>query len=267
MGMPSDPTELLAAVERSPQAAGAHDRDGWVGLFASGGTIEDPVGSRPHSGRAQIERFYDTFIGPRDITFHRGADVVAEMTVVRDLSLEVRMGSSVTMLIPAYLRYELDEARKIIRLQAFWELPAMVVQFARSGVGALPAGLALSRALLRNQGLAGTAGFLSGFGGVGVRGKRILAGLLNDASAGDEVSVRRRLTDATLITGGDADRMGTSELVALLAGARWDGMIRAGCHVVARVTRNGHRGVVFGEFASRPTRIHAVRVFADDGWT
>jgi hypothetical protein len=43
--------ELLAVVERSPTAAGAHDRAGWVGLFTTDGTVEDPVGSRPHRGR------------------------------------------------------------------------------------------------------------------------------------------------------------------------------------------------------------------------
>jgi hypothetical protein len=36
---------LLAAVERSPQAAAAHDRTGWVGLFTVDGRVEDPVGS------------------------------------------------------------------------------------------------------------------------------------------------------------------------------------------------------------------------------
>jgi Nuclear transport factor 2 (NTF2) domain len=62
---------LLAAVERSPEAAAAHDRAGWVGLFTVDGRIEDPVGSRSHVGQAQIGRFYDTFIGPRDIAFDR----------------------------------------------------------------------------------------------------------------------------------------------------------------------------------------------------
>ncbi|MDT5154035.1 MAG: hypothetical protein QOI01_5768 [Mycobacterium sp.] len=275
MGMNATRTELLAAVERSPQAAGSHDRDGWVGLFTSGGCIEDPVGSRPHRGRVQIERFYDTFIGPRDITFHRHADVVSDSTVIRDVTLEVQMASSVTMLIPTFLRYDLDGELRIERLQAFWELPAMVWQFARSGVGAVPAGVQLSRALLRNQGLSGTAGFLTGFSGVGARAKRHLAALLDDACAGDEVAVKRRLADAAQITRGDADRIGTSELVALLHGARWDGMIRAGHSVVARLERAGHRFVLLGEIETRPTsggrssvdhqnRIHTVRVFAED---
>jgi len=259
--------ELLAVVERSPHAAGSHDRDGWVGLFTPDGRVEDPVGSRPHAGHARIGRFYDTFIGPRDITFHRRTDVVSGSTVVRDLTLEARMGSSVTMLIPAYLRYDLDEELKIVRLQAFWELPTMAWQFVRSGVGAVPVGLRLSVALLRNQGLTGTAGFLFAFHGSWSRGRRHLAGLLDDACAGDQVAVRRRLNRAEAITRGGTDPIGTSQLVALLRGARWDGMIRSGRTVVARAERDGHRSVIFAEFETRPTRIRAVRVFAEDGWT
>jgi hypothetical protein len=259
--------ELIAAVERSPEAAGDHDRDGWVGLFTTDGHVEDPVGSRPHRGRAQIARFYDTFIGPRDITFHRGADFVSGSTVVRDLTLEVRMGASVTMMIPAFLRYDLDDALKIVRLQAFWELPTMVWQFARNGVGAVPAGLRLSRALLRNQGLTGAAGFLTGVSGATSRGKRHVAALLDDSCAGDEVAVKRRLSDAGHLTRGGDDRIGTSELVALLHGARWDGMIRAGHSVVARVHRDGHRLVLFGEIETGPTHLGAVQVFTDEHWT
>jgi len=259
--------EMLAAVDRSPEAAGAHDRDGWIGLFGADGRVEDPVGSRPHVGRAQIERFYDTFIGPRDITFHRGADVVSGHTVVRDVILQVRMSPSVTMRIPAYLRYDLDDSLEIVRLQAFWELPAMVWQFARTGAGAVPAGLRLCRALLRNQRLAGTWGFLAGFRGAASRGKSHLGRLLDDACAGDQVAVRRRLGDAARLTRGDDGRIGTSELVGLLRGARWDGMVRAGSVAVARLRRDGRQLVLFADLETRPTRIRAVRVFADDQWT
>ena len=259
--------ELLAAVERSPQAAGAHDREGWVGLFTTDGRVEDPAGSRPHRGRAQIERFYDTFIRPRDITFHRGVDVVSGSTVVRDLTLEVRMGPSVTMMIPAYLRSDLDAALRITRLQAFWELPTMMWQFARTGTAAVPVGLGLLGALLRNQGPSGTAGFLTGFRGATSRGKHHLAELLDDAVAGDQVAVKRRLGDSAQLTGADGERMGTSELVARLHGGRWDGMLRAGHTVVARVQRDGHRLIPFADVDTRPTQIRAVRVFADDLWT
>ena len=121
---------LLAAVERSPQAAAAHDRTGWVGLFTVDGRVEDPVGSRPHAGPVEIGRFYDTFIGPRDIAFHRDLDIVRGSSVIRDLDLEVAMGSAVTMTIPAFLRYDLREVDgewKVVTLRAYWELPAMVL--------------------------------------------------------------------------------------------------------------------------------------------
>ena len=117
-----------------------HDRDGWVGLFTADARVEDPVGSRPHVGYDEIYRFYDTFIGPRDIKFHRDLDIVFGTVVLRDLELEVAMGPSVTMRIPAFLRYDLREANgewRIAVLRAYWELPAMMRQFVRSGSGAI----------------------------------------------------------------------------------------------------------------------------------
>ena len=44
MVVPLDRGRLLAAVERSPQAATAHDRAGWVGLFAPDGRGGDGPG-------------------------------------------------------------------------------------------------------------------------------------------------------------------------------------------------------------------------------
>jgi hypothetical protein len=84
--------ELLAVVERSPTATDVHDRSGWVGLFTADARVEDPYGSRPHVGTEEIGRFYDTFIGPRQIIFHRDVDLAAGPAVVRDLMLEIVMG-------------------------------------------------------------------------------------------------------------------------------------------------------------------------------
>ncbi len=100
--------ELLAVVERSPKATATHDRTAWVGLFTVDGRVEDPYGSRPHVGLEQIGRFYDTFIGPRQIIFHRDFDVVAGAAVVRDLMLEIIMGAGVTLNVPMHLRYDLS---------------------------------------------------------------------------------------------------------------------------------------------------------------
>jgi hypothetical protein len=87
------PYAFTRAVDRSPAAAGAHDRAaGWL--------------------------------------------VVVGTTVIRELELELTMTSRRTLPVPAYLRYDLvfaEDELEIVRLQAFWELRAMICQFVRSG--------------------------------------------------------------------------------------------------------------------------------------
>ncbi|WP_197377505.1 nuclear transport factor 2 family protein [Mycolicibacterium baixiangningiae] len=262
--------ELLTAVERSPRLVAVHDRAGWVALYTPEAQIEDPVGSRPHRGLDQIDRFYSTFIAPRDITFHLRTDVVVDDTVIRDVDLEVRMGVGVTMHIPAVLRYDLAAVGgevKIARLQAFWELPGMVGQFLRSGPRALPAGGALSVALLRNQGLGGAAGFLSGLVGAGTVGKRHVERFLGDAGAGDEVAVRRRL-GRTRVTVGESHPLSGADLLGMLADVRCDKLIAGGPHVVAAIEApNGDRGVLIFDLETRPLTITRLRVFAAPGLT
>jgi len=259
--------ELLATVERSPAALRTHDRRAWVDLFTPGGRVDDPVGSAPHRGRDEIERFYDTFIAPRDITIHRDADIVVGHTVVRDVELEAEMAASLVMRIPAYLRYDVEDVEgelRIARLQAHWELPAMVAQFARGGLAVVPAGLALSRGLLVNQRVGGTLGFLSGFRGVGARGKRHLAGFLDAACAGDEVAVRRRLSEKVQITLGDDRRIATSDLVGRLAGGRSRKLIAAGNTVAAGIESDGGRQVLIAEMRPSPLALVGIRLFGEE---
>lgn len=264
--MPFSRADTLAAAQQSLHKAAAHDRAGWLDLFAATAAVEDPVGSRAHRGRDQLNRFYRTFIEPRRITAHPRRDIVAGMTVIRDVTLEVVMSPSVTMLIPAYLRYDLDPVDlRITRLQAYWELPAMVGQFLRSGVGAAPAGVRLSSALLRNQGVRGTAGFLSGFRSVGSRGKRSFARFLADAADGDEISVRRRLPGSAPIRDGAQGPISRAALSSRLAGASADKLVVAGRHVVATVARDGHHAVLIAGLAAPRFAVTGLRYYADDG--
>ncbi len=257
--------ELIAAVERSPQAFTVHDRDGWVKVFTADARIEDPVGSRPHVGHEEIYRFYDTFIGPRDITFHRDLDVVSGSTVVRDLELEVSMGGgAVTMHIPAFLRYDLREAEgqwQIAGLRAYWELPAMMMQFLRTGPGAVSPALQLSRGLVVNQGLRGTAGFMSAFRRVGERQKRLVEGFLQAAARGDTSAAPQPLSPCAAITFGDDGPLEVAELVRLLGGSRTTKIIGAGPTVAASVSADDGRGVLFADLGPRGRAIERVRYF------
>ena len=120
----------------------------WVGLFTADARVEDPYGSRPHVGHEQIGRFYDTFIAPRQIIFHRDVDVAVGTAVVRDLMLEIVMAPGVTLNVPMHLRYDLrasDGDWAVERLRAHWELPAMVAQMLRQGAKSLPVCAAVGR--------------------------------------------------------------------------------------------------------------------------
>ncbi|OBF93197.1 NTF2 domain-containing protein [Mycolicibacterium flavescens] len=257
--------DALAAVERSPAAVAVHDREAWVAAFTFDGIIEDPVGSQPHRGTTAIARFYDTFVGPRDIAFHRDVDIVVGSTVIRDLELEVRMAAGLTMRIPAYLRYHLEvdaDELKIAELSAYWELPAMVGQFLRGGIRSVPAGLQLSRALLTNQGIVGALGFLGGFRGIGPQGKRRFDEFLAAAHAGDEVGLRRWLGGAAQITAGEHTPMGSTELLSRLAGARSRKLIGSGHSLVCGIEGAGSRDVLIADVAATPFSIRRIRYYA-----
>ena len=259
-------TEALATAERSPAAAAARDKDGWVGLFTSDGRVEDPVGSQPQRGQGAIARFYDTFIGPRDIRYIADADIVTGSTVVRDGELEIAMGP-ITLRVPVYIRYDLKEDGgdlKIAALSAFWELPAMVGQFLRGGIGALPAGLQLSKGLLVNQGLVGALGYVGGLRGTGPQGKRRFGEFLADARAGDEVAVRRWLGKGARVTSGDDLPLSTAELLSRIAASRPRKMIAAGYSVVVGMDRDGRRDVLIAEVAAKPFAIRRIRYFTEN---
>ena len=96
--------------------------------------------ARGYTSHEEIGRFYDTFIGPRQIIFHRDFDVVSGATVIRDLMLEIVMAPAVSLDVPMHLRYHLRESDadwSIERLCAHWELPLMVVQMLRHGAKSL----------------------------------------------------------------------------------------------------------------------------------
>lgn len=259
--------DLLAAVERSPAAAAAHDRAAWVGLFTVDGRIEDPVGSRPHVGHGQIGRFYDTFIGPRRITFHRDLDVVAGTTVIRDLRLEVGMASELTMNIPAYLRYDLRAGEggwAIAMLRAYWELPAMTVQLLRRGAAALPASVQLAAGLLRHQRIRGTVGFVSAVRGAGIGEKRCAEAFLTAATRGDRAAASGALNGAVVTLGDDAELSG-GDLIDRLRGGSWAKLIAAGDTIGASIATPSGRGVMFSEIPNAARGITRIRYFCLTG--
>lgn len=87
-------------------------------LYAGDAHLEDPVGSEPRTGRAAIEEFY------RGLD---GADVAAELLVVRAVGREAAFHFRVTTTLPdAVVVVEpidvmtFDDAGLITSMRAFW---------------------------------------------------------------------------------------------------------------------------------------------------
>jgi hypothetical protein len=191
--------DCLALVERSPRAVARHDQAGWMQLFARYSLVEDPVGSAPHingifdatSGYRsadRLRRFYETFIAPNTITFHVERDIVRDLHVVRDLTIEITMAPQVVVRVPMHLLYELtieDDALKIFRLAAHWELGPMLKQQMTAGWHSVRVGNAAALRMIRNQGLAGMAGFMRALRTVGAEGKSRVEQFVRHFNAGD----------------------------------------------------------------------------------
>ena len=256
---------LLAAVQQSPEAVAVHDRTAWVGLYSADGQVNDPVGSRPHSGHVAIGKFYDTFIAPNTIVFSVDRDFVDGMSVVRDLTLFTTMSTGVVLEVPMHLRYDLVEEGGVLeirRLFAHWELPVMIVQLMRAGVAGIGASAKLTPQLLSNQGLSGALGFMRGFRRVGGRGKRAAVGFLDAASRGNAGRAAELSAPETRITMPGAQTLSISDFVAGTSDLRWTKIIAAGRTVTVSIERNGAHGVALFEFGPRNS-IVGVRIFAD----
>ncbi|MEV5839835.1 nuclear transport factor 2 family protein [Nocardia sp. NPDC052112] len=264
--MPLDSTaeNLIAAVQASPRAVAAHDKAAWVDLFTADATVNDPVGSRPHIGRAAIERFYDTFIGPNTIAFRGDHDFVGPSTVVRDLLIRTTMSTGATVAVPMHLRYDLVEdggVWKITRLAAHWELAAMIVQLLRTGLPGLGAALKLGPQLIANQGFDGMFGMMQALRGIGRSGKRAVSQVFAAVAATDISRARRLLSERTIIELPAGTRISLEEFTNRARNMQWDKLIAAGRTVSVSVRLDSAQGVAFVDFAPDSRRITAIRIF------
>jgi hypothetical protein len=258
------PEQLIAAVQQSPALVAVHDRERWCGLYARDGEVNDPVGSRPHRGRAAIERFYDTFIAPNTIVFRVEQDVVCGMSVMRDLTIRTTMSTGVTLDVPMHLRYDLveeDGALKIRRLFAHWELPYMIGLLLKQGLKGIWTSIKLGPQLILNQGIGGMLGFLRGFLGHGRAGKQAAAAFLAAAQRGDAEAAGALLDHRCELELPAHTPIGLPELVQQLRGLQWRKMIAAGDCVTVSVQAGGRRGVARLRFDYGPQRISGVQVF------
>ncbi len=255
--------DKLDCVKQSPAAVAEHDKQRWLKLFATDGWVNDPVGSKPHTTPAAIERFYETFIAPNQIHFDVEHDVVCGNTVIRDLIIETTMSTGLKVDVPTHIRYELVEEQgqlKVHRLYAHWELSPMVLQTLKAGLPGLITYSKLSVHMIRCQGLGGVFGFMKGFGGVGKTGKRHAEQFLRAMSLG-----RSSLPDQVLAEDASFDMwsfssMQLDDFAEELKGLSWKKVMAAGRTVTATVMQGERRGMALFMF-NNARQISRVRFY------
>ena len=175
-GLP-DRDELLALVRSSPAYVAAHDRTGWLGIFADQHVVEDPVGSRPvrSEDEGALGRFWDTFIAPNDIVFNVEHDWVDGFDVVRDVTIVTTLRTGAQVETPAHLRYETtrqDGRLKVRRMAAHWESAPVYAQLMRPTKAHVSAALGQNAHMFRTLGFGPTMEFIGAVRSVGRKGKQ-----------------------------------------------------------------------------------------------
>jgi len=124
----ADDRSARAASLRSRAFVQARDREGWLGIFAEGAVVQDPVGvsfldetGEGHHGREAIGRFWDDVISQNPVRMdivssHAGGDEVANYLTITTTFPD---GSSVAGEMIAI--YRVGEDGRVESLRAFWE--------------------------------------------------------------------------------------------------------------------------------------------------
>ena len=155
--------QILETVQRSPARVAAQDKEAWLALFSTDGTVEDPVGGavsrrgaevHPRTREDELGRFWDTFIAGNEIRFQVRADRLGGRELARDVVIHTRLSTGMSIEVPAYLLYEIVEengAPRIRRLRACWDLRARSVGALAAGPAGLWTLAAMSARMLRVQ--------------------------------------------------------------------------------------------------------------------
>jgi steroid delta-isomerase len=119
---------------RSQAAAGAKDRETWLGLFAPDAIVEDPIGpslfdpeGTGHRGTAAIAAFYDNVINQAErVEFDIERTYVCgnELADVGTIRTTLAGGSHIAIVYGVFT-YRSDGADKLVALRAFWEMDAL----------------------------------------------------------------------------------------------------------------------------------------------
>lgn len=110
-------------------AAAGGDREGWLGLFAPGAVVEDPVGpsfldreGRGHRGIEAISRFWDNVIATAEGIQFTIADSFANGSCCANVgTITMTLDGGAKMIVDCVMIYTIDDSGLITSLRAHWE--------------------------------------------------------------------------------------------------------------------------------------------------
>jgi steroid Delta-isomerase len=115
-----DPDAARAIVHEYLRAGREGDREAWLGLFADDATLEDPVGTEVHRGKAALEAFYDKTMGSTEGLDNRLVELrVAGDTAAFLFDLMITWRGRRYEVSPIDV-LEFDGDGKIVRMRAHW---------------------------------------------------------------------------------------------------------------------------------------------------
>ena len=110
------------------RAVEAGDRAAWLALFAEDAVVEDPIGVSPmdpsghgHRGPEAIGAFYDSVIGPNQVSFMIERSHAAGNEVANVGTITTVMGDS-TVHTDLVATYRVDDDGKVVALRAYWSM-------------------------------------------------------------------------------------------------------------------------------------------------
>jgi hypothetical protein len=114
----------------SRQFVHSHDKQGWLGMFAEDGKIEDPIGPSPldpegkgHKTPAEREAFWDSNIANSDIkiTIHDSYAVGNEVANHVTLDIVIPLGEKkYQQQTNGIFTYTVDDQGKLLALRGYW---------------------------------------------------------------------------------------------------------------------------------------------------
>lgn len=113
------PQTMEAVVHAYVRALNEADLEGIVALFADDATVEDPIGSEPHRGRAAIRSFYASSLRlPLQVALEGEVRAVAD-SVAFPFRVSFEMDGRRTTICPIDV-FRFNEAGRITEMRAYF---------------------------------------------------------------------------------------------------------------------------------------------------